>query len=579
MGLDFRNTNTLWASVLLETWYRLGLRLVVTSPGSRSAPLTVAAAQHPGLEALAILDERSAAFFALGQAKRTGQPVALIGTSGTAAANFFPAVIEASASRVSLLILSADRPPELHHCRAGQTIDQVKLYGAYPTWQAELAVPEASGERLCYLRQMAVQAWQRSLLPQPGVVHLNVPLREPLAPLPDPAVQVWEAAFDSEAFFASVASLVQPTPSLPWPAAWQPGQRGLILAGLAQPREPELYSRAVASLAQALGWPVLADALSPLRHAAPLNPYLVSTYDLILRNPSLAKALQPELAIQLGELPTSKILRAWLERIDPPRWVVAPEPGSCDPLHGRATPLPVAVEALQPVSVTATQPSSQYLAQWLAIATRARQALDAELAALDRLSEGKVAWLLPQVLPPETPILVANSSPVRDVEFFWPLNARRLRPWVNRGANGIDGTLSTALGLAHRGRPTVLLTGDLALLHDTNGWLSAGKLAGSLTIVLINNQGGGIFEWLPIADFEPPFEEYFATPQAVEFRQLCATYGIEYQQIANEEQLAAQLSALPERGVRLLEVRTERRREARWRQELFARLAAELPAL
>ncbi|NJL02301.1 MAG: 2-succinyl-5-enolpyruvyl-6-hydroxy-3-cyclohexene-1-carboxylic-acid synthase [Spirulinaceae cyanobacterium SM2_1_0] len=579
MGLDFRNANSLWAAVLLETWYRLGLRLAIISPGSRSTPLTVASAQHPGVEAIAILDERSAAFFALGNAKRTGQPVLLICTSGTAAANFYPAVIEASLSQVPLLVLSADRPPELRHCRAGQTIDQIKLYGHYPNWQAELATVDITSDRLCYLRQMAVQAWERSLCPQPGVVHLNVPLREPLAPLSDPDRLTQIAEFDTEAFFAAIAPPLLPQPSLPWPEAWQAERRGLIVAGLAHPLQPEAYCRAVAELAAGLGWPVLTDALSPLRHQAALNPYLVSTYDLILRNSKQAANLVPDWVIQIGELPTSKILRAWLQRFDPPRWLVATGAESLDPLQGRVIHLPVSVENLEPRSRIA-QASSLYLAQWLAIATQARQLLDQELQALEQLNDSQVAALLPQVLPEATPLLIANSSPVRDVEYFWPLNSRRLQPFVNRGANGIDGTLSTALGLAHRSdRPTVLLTGDLALLHDTNGFLSARQLVGSLTIVLINNQGGGIFEWLAIAAFDPPFEEYFATPQAVDFRQLCATYGIDYHLIADEQQFRQLLAALPRQGVRLLEVRTERRREAQWRQDLFTRLAAALPAV
>ncbi len=579
MGLDFRNTNTLWASVLFETWYRLGLRLALISPGSRSAPLTVACAQHPGIATLPLLDERSAAFFALGHAKATGCPVALICTSGTAAANFYPAVIEASLSQVPLLILSADRPPELHHCRAGQTIDQGKLYGHYPNWQAELARPEASPEGLAYLRQLAIQAWGRSLQPQPGVVHLNVPLGEPLAPLPEAAVLAGAAAVDLEAFFATTRPLASPRRSLPWPEAWQPEQRGLIIAGIAQPSQPDRYCAAVAQLAAGLGWPVLAEALSPLRHQAQRNPYLVSTYDLILRNPSLAKALRPEVVIQLGELPTSKTLRAWLAAHPVPRWVVAPGPESRDPLQGLAIPWPVAVTDLQPREPLPAEGSGEYLAQWLAIAREAHHRLEAELATQAELREGSVAWLLPQLLPPATPVLVANSSPVRDVEYFWPLNSRGLRPWVNRGANGIDGTLSTALGLAQGGPPTVLLTGDLALLHDTNGFLAAGRLAGSLTIVLLNNQGGGIFEGLAIAAFDPPFEEYFATPQAVDFQRLCATYGVEYQRLRDQSSLALALQELPPQGVRLLEIRTNRRAEAHWRQALFERLAAQLPQL
>ena len=305
--IDFRNVNSLWASVLVETLYRCGVTMAVLCPGSRSTPLTVAFANHPEIIAIPVLDERSAAFFALGRAKKIGLPTVLVCTSGTAAANFYPAVIEAKESSIPLIILTADRPPELRNCHAGQTIDQIKLYGNFPNWQCEIALPVANLAMLGYLRQTMVQAWQQSLLPSPGVVHLNFPLREPLAPIKQSLSDI-EAEFPSDFFAAITSNLMSDNLpinnflSLP-KNSWQE-KSGIIIAGLAQPQDPENYCRAIANLSQHLSFPVLAEALSPLRNYAHLNPYLISTYDSILRQ-STIQQLIPEVVIQVGELPTS----------------------------------------------------------------------------------------------------------------------------------------------------------------------------------------------------------------------------------------------------------------------------------
>ncbi|PSO58829.1 MAG: 2-succinyl-5-enolpyruvyl-6-hydroxy-3-cyclohexene-1-carboxylic-acid synthase [Cyanobacteria bacterium QH_2_48_84] len=586
MPLDFRNTNTLWSSIIAETLKRLGLTTAIICPGSRSAPLTVAFAQHPEIEAIPILDERSAAFFALGVAKRSHVPAALVCTSGTAGANFYPAVIEASESQVPLLVLTADRPPELRDCHAGQAIDQQKLYGSYPNWQAELALPSQEIGMLRYLRQTIVQAVKRSLFSVPGAVHLNVPFREPLAPTPQP--DTLNSQLHQEDFFAGITlnpyphSCTGDSASRPYfslLSTWKQCERGIIIAGVAQPQHRQEYCQAITHLSQSLGWAVLAEGLSPVRNYANLNPYLISTYDLILGNRQLSQKLAPEMVIQLGALPTSKELRAWLNSTQPQRWIIDPSPENFDPLHGKTTHLHLSVEQLAttiPPLAKQESVSSDYLHQWRDAETQLRQALDKTMATTDTLFEGKAAWLLSQTLPPATPLLIANSMPVRDVEFFWKPNNRGIQPFCNRGANGIEGSLSTALGIAHHHQSSVMLTGDLALLHDTNGFLQRNRFTGHLTIVLINNNGGGIFEMLPISQFEPPFQEYFATPQEMDFAQLCGTYGIEYKRITNWQQLQALLNPLPEKGIRVLEIPTNRREDAKWRQENMAEFAANI---
>jgi len=612
MPIDFRNTNTVWASVLAETLQRLGLTTAVICPGSRSAPLTIAFAQNNKIETIPILDERSASFFALGIAQKSGLPTALICTSGTAAANFYPAIIEARESRIPLLIFTADRPPELRDCHAGQAIDQVKIYGNYPNWQAELAIPSASIGMLDYLRQTIVYAIERSIFPTKGPVHLNIPFRDPLVPVPDIAVEALETQFNPEHFFAGLEpifageSSTPPSPPLlrggeeSTMQQWHKCSKGIIIAGVSQPQFAEKYSSAIAQISQLLNWPVLAEGLSPVRNYAQLNPHLITTYDLILRNRFLADKLTPEIAIQIGDLPTSKELRNWLDKTQAKRYIIDPSHHNFDPLHGKTIHLRTSVENLATNLATIltlvpplnkgestlvpplnkgglggvlTSPSNEYLQLWRNTEIQVRETIDQKISAINKIIEPKVSWLLSQILPPATPIFIANSMPVRDVEFFWKQNNLEIKPFFNRGANGIDGTLSTALGVAHRNQSSIMLTGDLALLHDTNGFLIKNKFVGHLTIILINNNGGGIFEMLPVAKFDPPFEEFFATPQHINFAQLCATYGVEHEVIEDWEQFKQKLISLPNSGIRVLEVQTDRRSDAKWRQDNLSKIA------
>ncbi|MDJ0736344.1 MAG: 2-succinyl-5-enolpyruvyl-6-hydroxy-3-cyclohexene-1-carboxylic-acid synthase [Nostocaceae cyanobacterium] len=576
MVIGLRNTNELWATVTTQTLKRLGLKTAIICPGSRSTPLAVAFAETSAdIEAISILDERSAAFFALGRAKATGLPTAVVCTSGTAGANFYPAVIEAKQSRIPLLLFTADRPPELRECHSGQTIDQLRLYGDYPNWQAELALPSPDMGMLAYLRQMVIHAWERSLSPVSGAVHLNIPFRDPLAPIPDNTnLDDLHSQFHPEEFFAGITPTPTPHFLLPTPPEWHDCNRGIIIAGVAQPQEREAYCRAIANLAQALKFPVLAEGLSPVRNYADLNPYIISTYDLILRDRLLGEQLAPEIAIQIGEMPTSKQLRQWLNSTQPRRWVIDPSDQNLDPLHGKTTHLRMKIEDVKVEEKFSDFPC--YLQQWLSAEKQVRLAVDGTFKEMTEVFESKVPWLLSQILPPQTSLFIANSMPVRDVEFFWKPNNFHIQPFFNRGANGIDGTLSTALGVAHHQHSSVMLTGDLALLHDTNGFLIRNKFVGHLTIILINNNGGGIFEMLPIAKFNPPFEEFFATPQDIDFAQLCTTYGVEHELITSWQQLQERLNPLPSTGIRLLELRTNRQADAQWRQQNLSKFAGNI---
>ncbi len=571
--LDFRNANALWCSVLVETLVRCGLRSAVVSPGSRSTPLTFALAAHPDVEAVPVLDERSAAFFALGQARQQHRPVVLVCTSGSAAANYLPAVIEAHESGVPLIVLSADRPPEMRDCASGQTIDQHKLFGRYASWYHELAVPDPRLERLHYLRQTVRQAWTRAT--QGGVVQLNAPFRDPLPPIADDgATEALRAQFPDTFFDQPEAPSMTPA-GLVLHQRGTPS-RGVIVAGPAMPADEAAYVATVANLARKTGWPILADVLSPLRQHAPADVVVVSSYHAMLRNERVARDLTPRMVVAFESWPTSKVLREWLASSQAEMLMISPRCGSHDALHGKTREIEAPIEALQIEGQPPVDPS--WAEAWRTAEAKMTAAFTTWFSAREAaLFEGEVSWRLAQHLPDQTAVCVANSMPVRDLEYFWPTTNRGLQVFSSRGANGIDGTLSTAMGVAHdRSTPTVLLTGDLAFLHDSNGLQLAHALRGGLTVIVVNNDGGGIFGHLPVAKFDPPFERYFSTPQQVDLAALCAGHRVEHRLVTSREDLITVIGKLPTSGVRVIEVRTDRRADVATRKRLFRDLSTQL---
>ncbi len=576
----FVNTNEVWSWIIVETLARMGIKTAVICPGSRSTSLAFAFSRKASIEAISVLDERSAGFFALGCAKREKQPVVLVCTSGTAAANFFPSVIEASEAGVPLLVLTADRPPELRDCHAGQTIDQVKLYGGYPRWQTELAIPEINITLFAYLRQTIVHAYDRCMSSKRGPVHLNVPFRDPLSPVPEEngekelVVELADDFFDhleeshSEGVVYSSRAL---------PSDFGKSSRGVIIVGPMESDDSASYVEDVAILSDRLGWPVLADGLSPVRNIRQKGFSPVVNYETILRNRVLREKLKPDEILCLGALPASKTLRNWIGECDVRVLFIGQGSDNLDPLHTKSLHIPLPIECLREL-VGKKNRSIKYLENWSEYDRSARLRMTRRLMATDFAFEGRVAIELSKYLPKHTPLFISNSMPVRDVEFFWQQSNRKIAPHFNRGANGIDGILSTALGVAHRNQSTVLLTGDLALLHDTNGFLTKRYCKGSLTIVLVNNNGGGIFEMLPVSRFDPPFEKYFATPQDIDFSKLCQTYGISYRVMQNWSQFQKAISHLPSAGVRVLEIRTDRKEDTVLRRKLLDEVGMSLTA-
>lgn len=550
------NLNLLWGSLLAESFHRLGGRHAVLSPGSRNAPLAYGFALHDHLRTHVLLDERSASFFALGLAKQTGQPTALISTSGTAAANFLPAIVEARESAVPLLVLTADRPPEARDCQAGQAIDQLKLYGHFPVWQTELALPQT--DLLDYLRARLAYGFARSLGPQPGPVHFNIPFRDPLHPEPQPLPPgIGEPAW-LEQWARPLVPPLQTTPT-PDPQALShlrktlcAHRRGLIIVGNTAPTDPSAHAQQLIQLSTHLGWPVLDGGLSGAR----THPKVLSHYEPLLEDPHFLETHAPEITLVLGPLPTSKRLRAWLETLPCPHLVLEPTWRAVDPTH-RAQLLPISLDTLlagwDPTPATDTTYAQAWENAHRAIVGK----LELRMNAQTTLSAEHIPWHLSHLLPEGAQVLCANSLSIRHLESHWRSGGPAYRLFANRGANGIDGTLSTALGLAEAApaRPTYFITGDLTLLHDTNALLHARQLTAPLTLIVLNNNGGGIFRNLPIARYSGTFfEDHFLTPQHIDLVQLCATYGVTHHPCADLATLERLIRDPHTKGIRLLEV-------------------------
>jgi 2-succinyl-5-enolpyruvyl-6-hydroxy-3-cyclohexene-1-carboxylate synthase len=548
-----------------EELARCGMTDACTSPGSRSTPLVLSLARTPGVRAWSHLDERVAGFFALGLAKQTGRPVAVTCTSGTAAAELAPAVIEAAHARVPLIVLTADRPPELRDVGAGQTIDQLKLYGAAVKWFVELGTHEATPERVRWLRALACRAVWTALDGRPGPVHLNVPLREPLVleePLPyeDPC----PGRADGRPW---VAHPVVPVPDELPKVPIAPAPRAVIVAGRDE-RDPAL-GEAVAAFAAAARYPLLADPLSGARR----GPAAIAHYDALLRDEQLVTELRPQLVLRIGDLPTSKWLRAWLASLVDVEQVTLDAEGAWhDPAGVVSTRIAAnpraTLAALTPEHRDAGEPG--WLDRWRAADRAAREAIAAvigeagegasEDAADSSLNEPLVAAMLVDALPREATLFTAASMPIRELEAFAAARDDAPRILANRGANGIDGTVAAALGAAAAGDgPVVLHIGDVALAYDLTALVSARRLGLDLTIVLVNNDGGGIFHFLPVAREGADFEQHVATPHGLDFAQAAALFGARHVLADDRATLRAELErAVDGVGVTIVEVRTER---------------------
>ena len=539
------------AFCLLDDLYRCGVRHVCLSPGSRSTPLAVAARSDARLRVHVSIDERSSGFLALGIARATGVPAVAVSTSGTAVANFLPAVTEASNGSVPMIVVTADRPPELRGTGANQTIDQVKVFGDAIRWFCETGVPDDRAPLARYWRSLACRAFAEATAREPGPVHLNVCFREPLTASPEDEVV---ADVEGRPGDAPWTEVTQP-PALPaaadveWLAEKASSvERGLILAGAG-----EVDPAGVHALAEAAAWPVLAEPSSGLRS----GPHAVSTYEALLRS-GWADGHRPDFVLRIGKIGISRVVNAFFR--DGEQALVDAHGRWLDPDRGAnrilvAEPGPLCAEA----AAGAGRDGSAWLDEWMGAEHAAREAIDRVLDATDEVSEPRVARDLAAALPDGAALVVAASMPVRDLDWFMAPRAG-LRVAGNRGANGIDGFVSTTLGVALASDgPVAALAGDLSMLHDQNGLLLARNERVDAVFVILNNDGGGIFSFLPQAGAVPDFERTFATPHGIDFAKVAELYGCGHRALETAAALPSALDdALAAGGVQLIEARTDR---------------------
>ena len=572
-----RNPNRRMGQAIAEELERSGVGVACVSPGSRSTPLALALAAAPGIRVFVVTDERSSGFFALGLAREQRRPVVLLCTSGTAAANYLPAVVEASLAHVPLIVLTADRPPELRDCGAPQTIAQAGLFAGHVRWSFEVPAPTAGVDLDRLYRTLACRAVAAALEWPGGPVHLNLPMREPLLDVEEEVAVVGAERGGAEARpFTTVhaaRAVTAPQTLERLARTLEDRERGLIVGG---PGTDAAAADGIALLARALRWPILADPLSGLRYGSHDRSALADGYDVLLRDREFAAAHAPDAILQIGSLPASKPLTQFLEEVPRDCHVLVAPPGSWpDPLQ-RATDVvraaPQELCAALAARLPARSATSPWLDDWLESSSALRAALDDEVAAVDEALEGKLFPMLCDRLPAGSLVVLGNSMPVRDADTFLGSGDRAVRFCGNRGAGGIDGVMSSALGAAAARRdPTVLVVGDLSFLHDLGALQIAARHAVPLLIVTVHNDGGGIFSFLPQASLEGPFEPLFATPHGLALAPAVRMCGGRHVRVTSWGGFADAIdAALGERGLRVVELASDRARNRTLRERTIA---------
>ncbi len=585
---DTGQANLAVACAFVDELSRRGLRHAVVCPGSRSTPIALALAAHPDLRTWVLIDERAAAYFALGMARQNHEPVALLSTSGTAAANFLPAIAEARLSRVALIALTADRPPELRGWGAAQTIDQLRLFGDHVKWFVEMPVPDSDDALIRQARAAAARAVQTAWTAPEGPVHLNLPFREPLLPEDlRPPLQV-------DSFFQHGRAIWQQRPN-------QPSRRtaaentimeltsvianephGIIICG---PGEIPGLAMAVTALSSATGYPILADPLSGVRFGDHNHANVIDAYDPFLRHERIAATLRADIVIRVGAIPTSKPLQQFLLShpsrhhfiIDPgePR-----DPSHLATWHIEADPATTLAAVAEKLDKRDTTPDVRWTDCWKLVDRATREAIESALAGEDTLFEGRAIAEAAALLPDGATLVAGNSMPVRDIDAFVRGDQRQVRIVGNRGANGIDGVSSSALGAAAVARgPVVLVVGDLSFFHDLNGLLAAAKFGLNATIVVLNNDGGGIFSFLPQAEHldRSTFESLFGTPTGLDTGTAAKLFGAAHARPEDWRAFRRDVCrSLGELGLSIVEVATDRERNVTRHRAIWAAVGVAL---
>lgn len=564
--------NTAAARALVAGLAAAGVTDACVSPGSRSTPLTVAFAEQTAIKPWLHLDERSSAFFALGLARATRRPVAVLCTSGTAAANFWPAVAEANLSRVPLVLLTTDRPPSLRDVGAAQTIDQPRMYGSNVRLALDLPVPGGTAADAVRCHLVAGRAVRAAMGPLPGPVHLNIPFEEPLLAAPAAHPAPIHVAPGGPVPHARIAP--QGDDIVAAARALAGAGRPVIVAG---PETGGLPAVELVMLAEALGAPVLADVLSGLRTGDHEMDHVLAAFDAVLRAPALAPDLAADAVVHFGAAPTSKALNQYLAAARGVPYILCDLPGGFRDPNAAATHLVpgdpgFTAEALSAAVTRTADPA--WLTAWQDADQTARRSLTESALAFEAPFEGRVFVELQDLLPGGSTVVAGNSMPVRDLDSFVTPSPKRLEFAANRGANGIDGVTSAAIGAAAAGAgPVVLVTGDLSFYHDMNGLWAATRHGLDVIVVVVNNNGGGIFHHLPQEAHTGVFEEWFGTPADLDFAHAAALYRMSYTLARSWEEFRGAVRLGLEGGAHIIEVRTDRRENLAMHRQAWAAAA------
>ena len=564
------NRNVLWAEIFVKELSLRGVKYASISPGSRNTPLTIAFAKNKKIKTFIHIDERSSGYFALGLAKASGTPVAVVCTSGTATAELYPAIIEAYQQRVPLIVCTADRPPELLDMGANQTINQQNIYKNHIRYFADAGLPSPTVKKFQHLRKTAGKAVFESTIKSKGPVHLNFPFRKPFEPktfTDEIDSKILSSVnkklkSDKDNFYLSDKDISK----LSWfktiTRQIKKSKKGLIIVG------PENYNpkflKNCQSLSQKLGYPVLADGTSQLRFGRQPKDNIITGYDAFLRSNNFVKNHKPDIILQFGRTITSKGLDTYLEKCNAPRFMINEYGDWFDPSDRSigsyaCKPYLFCEKMLEQIKL-----NGQHIKNngWLNSFKKAEAvSLTLKNKIVDNSgfpNEGRIINEIIQTVPDNCQIMLSNSMPVRDFDYFASNTNKKIVIFNNRGASGIDGITSTALGIAAAGnKPTILITGDLAFYYDLNGLLSARNYKIPLVIILINNNGGGIFEILPISNYKEIFNKYFVVPHNLDFSPFVKAYGGKYKRVKNWKDFNKSLeTAFRSKNLNVIEIKT-----------------------
>ncbi|MFS0574515.1 2-succinyl-5-enolpyruvyl-6-hydroxy-3-cyclohexene-1-carboxylic-acid synthase [Sporosarcina sp. 179-K 3D1 HS] len=562
--MDNRHILTAYVRRITIALLNAGVRSAVISPGSRSTPLAYAFASTPELRTHIQVDERSAAYYALGMAKASGQPVVLLCTSGTAASNYHPAITEAYYARIPLIVITADRPHELREVGAPQAINQIRMYGEHVKYSVDFPLAEENPVMDNFIDRHIGRALSVAQTVPKGPVHLNMPFREPLLidfELPVPPTSFRGHISSTTCLDESAESLILDLLTA--------SENGLIIAG----ELPATVDKsAFWNFAQNLGWPVLCDPLSQLRSGVPAScsSLCIDHYDAILKSERFKEKVVPKTVIRFGAQPVSKPLALYLSEVRPSTFLVVDEsPEFRDPFGGATYHIQASPEAVWQLEVDGE--GSPHAELW----SRANEVASCITDRYEGVEgdEGIYAKMLFEHLTDGSDLVSGSSMPIRDVDTFFRKTDKEVAIFANRGTNGIDGVISTAFGIQEaRKRPTWLLIGDLSFLHDVNGLIITRFQETDLTIVIMNNDGGGIFSYLPQSQVSHHFEQLFGTPTGLTFNHIAAMYDAQYSAVETPAQFAEVLSKPKTKSVQIIEVFTDRPSNVKAHRELWGEI-------